>query len=52
MLMPAGSVPALIAHVYGDVPPVAASDWEYVEPTTAGGSVAVVTESAPVIVSV
>jgi hypothetical protein len=33
-LKPAGSVPALIDHVYGLVPPVAVRVWLYATPTT------------------
>ena len=50
---PPGSLPTLIDHVYGAVPPVAARVAEYGAPTTAVGSeVVVICNCAPEIVSV
>jgi hypothetical protein len=42
---PAGSVPTVSAHVYGGVPPVAASVWEYATPTCPSLRDAVVIDS-------
>jgi hypothetical protein len=51
-LNPAGSVPALTDHVYGVVPPLAASVCEYVAPTVEFGSDAVVIERLEVVPTV
>ncbi len=45
---PAGSAPAVTAHVYPPVPPAAARDCEYATPTTPPGSADVVTLSPAV----
>ena len=50
---PAGNVPTVNCHVYGPVPPEAASDWEYAAPTCPSGrEVVVMVSPGPVMVSV
>ena len=49
-LSPPGFDPAVRAHVYGDIPPVATTLAEYLAPTFPDGSDVVTMASGPVIV--
>src|SRR5208337_4667403 len=49
-LRSAGSAPALMAHVYGAVPPAAEQDPEYAAPTVPSGSVQVTVMPVPAVV--